>query len=316
MSQKFDAVCIGTCLMDISTAGLDFDTFLVNEPNLASSITYCGGGDAVNESTVLSRLGFKVAFMSRVGDDFIGRHLMEQSAANGVDVSGVYFAPDCPTAANNILIGANDKRVYTISKNATSRTEFCVDDLDLEFVKNAKLVAFGSIFVHDKFDDAAYTKIFKTAKEHGAITCADVCPSGQECSLESYKEAMKHLDYLFANESEAEYLSGKTDPDEMADYFLGLGIGTVIIKFGGKGSLIKNKSERFEQKPFYVEPVDTTGAGDNYAAGFMSGLIRGLPLQECAKIASATGALAVTKVGATAGVESAEQVEAFLKSRA
>lgn len=315
MDKKFDAICLGTCLLDISTSGLDFNTFLETEPNLAESITYSAGGDAVNEAMAMSKLGNRVGLISRVGDDFIGRFLLEQAEAAGVDVASVYRDPDAPTAANNILIGAKDKRIYTISKNKTSRTEFCEDDVDYEVIRRARLIAFGSIFVHEKFDDRALTHLFQTAKQNGAITCADVGPTAGHCSLDGLRHALPYLDYLFPNEREAAMLSGKRDPDEMADYFLNLGIGTVAIKFGAKGSLIKNKKTRFFQQPFYVDPIDTTGAGDCYAAGFMSGLIHGLPLEACAAYASATGALAVGRVGATAGIESAKQVEAFLESR-
>ena len=315
MQKKFDAVCVGTCLLDISTTGMQFDTFLHTEPNLAEKITFCPGGDAVNEAIVLHRLGHSVALMSRVGDDFVGRFLLETAAEEGLETGAVRIVSDCPTEVNNILIGENDQRVYTISRNATSRTQFCEEDLDYELVAQARLVAFGSIFVHEKFDGPALEKLFRTAKEHGAITCADVGPTQESCSLEPMKQAMPYLDYFFANDREAALLSGKVDIEAVADYFLSLGIGTVIIKSGAKGSLIKNAQERIEQCPFYVEPVDTTGAGDNYAAGFMSGLLRGLPLAACAKFASATGALAVGCVGATAGVKSAAQVEAFLADR-
>lgn len=313
MERRFDAVCIGTCMLDISTDGLDFDTFLENEPNLAHAIGFQPGGDAINEATVLSRLGHKVGFQSRVGDDFIGRYLLERAAADGVDVSGVHMAKGCATAVNNILIGRNDKRVYTIARGGTSRTEFCVQDLDFDAIGRARLVSFGSIFVHEKFDDAALARVFRAAKAGGAITCADVGLSGLDCSLETMRESMQYLDYIFPNDMEAAFLSKRQEPDEMADYFLNLGVGTVVIKFGGRGSLVKSRTERFFQEAFYAEPVDTTGAGDCYAAGFLSGLLRGKSLRACARLASAAGALAVGRVGATAGIASRAQLEAFLK---
>ena len=315
MSEKrYDAVCIGACLMDISTSTLDFDTFLETEPNLVDGIKYTVGGDAFNEATVLSKLGFRSCFLGRVGADFVGKFIIETAEKEGVDASRVKIAPGAPTAANNILIGKNDKRVYIISRNPTSRTELCGDDIDLDAVRNAKLVSIGSIFIHPKLD-GALESILREAKSSGSITCADVCPSGVECSLEPLRGAMGQLDYFFANESEARYLSGKTTPDDMADYFLGLGAGTVIIKLGVKGSYIKNSAGGFKAQAYPVEAVDTTGAGDCYAGGFMSGLIRGLPLTECAKIASATSALTVGCVGATAGIKGMEQVSEFLKER-
>jgi len=312
--KRYDAVCIGTCLMDISVSGLDFDTFLTNEPNLASGIGYTVGGDAINEATVLSKLGFSTCLLSRVGGDFVGRFLLESATQVGIDVSHVITDRNVPTAANNILIGENDKRIYIISRNPTTRTELCGEDIPFDVLRSASLVSVGSIFVHPKLDNAL-AEILRAARNAGAVTCTDVCPSGEECSLEPLAEAMSYVDYFFANEGEARYLSKLTDPDDMADYFLGLGIGNVIIKFGIKGSLVKNTKERFFANAYPTKAVDTTGAGDCYAAGFMSGILRGLPLDQCARIASATGALAVRVVGATAGIVSVEQVDDFLRQQ-
>ena len=314
MEKKYDVACIGTCLLDISTSGLDFPTFFENEPNLAEAISYNSGGDANNQAIVLSRLGHKVSFLSRVGNDFIGRFVKDMVAASGADVSHVKVSETEPTAANNILIGANDKKVYTISRNQTSRTELCGDDIDLEVVKNAKMVSIGSMFVHPKLD-RDLKKILTVAKENGAVICADVCPSGEECSLDILGEAVKYLDYLFVNESEAEYLSGENIPDRMADYFLNLGVGTVIVKLGAKGSFISTRDEAFVQKSFSVPCVDTTGAGDCFASGFISGLLRGLPLKECARFATACSALTIQKVGATTAIRDLKQIEAFLEGK-
>ena len=312
--KKYDAACIGTCILDISAAGLDFETYLENEPNLADSVTYSPGGDANNESVVMSRLGMKTCLLSLVGDDFIGRYVLDTASAAGVDVSHVKVTRAVPTAANMILIGADDRRVYTVGRGGTSRTELALKDIDLEVIKNARLVSVASIFANPKLDEGLFT-ILRTAKEAGAITCADVSPSGEGDSLEPLKEALGYLDYLFANADEARQLSGRSAPEEMGGYFLGLGVGTVIIKFGKEGCIVKNAAGSFRGKAYPVEAVDTTGAGDNFASGFMAALLNGKSLEECAKYGAACGALAVGQVGATSGAASMEQVEEFLRLR-
>lgn len=314
MGKKYDVACIGTCLLDISTSGLDFDNLFVNEPNLAEAISYGSGGDANNQSIVLSRLGHKVSFLGRVGNDFTGKFILDRVASAGADVSHVKISDKEPTAENNILIGPNDKRVYIISKNSTSRTELCGDDIDLDVVKQARLVSVGSIFVHPKLDKDL-EKILKVAKDNEAIVCADVCPSGEECSLEALGDVVSRLDYLFLNEDEAKYLSNENEADKIADHFLEKGVGTVIVKLGAKGSYIKSKKEAFFQTAFHAtNVVDTTGAGDCFASGFISGVLRGLSLRECAKFATACSFLTIQKVGATTAIENLEQVEAVLET--
>ena len=123
------------------------------------------------------------------------------------------------------------------------------------------------------------------------------------------------LDYLFLNEDEAKYLSGENEADKIADHFLAKGVGTVIVKLGAKGSYIKSKKEAVFQEAFHTtNVVDTTGAGDCFASGFISGVLRGLSLRECAKFATACSFLTIQKVGATTAIESLEQVEAVLET--
>ena len=315
MKKRYDVACIGTCLMDISTPGLDFAAFLENEPNLAEGIFYSTGGDANNQAAVLSRLGHKTCLLGCVGDDFVGKFLLDRARDDGVDVSRVCVLPGVQTAANNILIGANDKRVYTISKNRTSRSELSGEQIDHDAIRAARAVSIGSIFVHPKLD-RDLCGLLTLAKENGAVTAADVCPSGEACSLEPLKDAVAKLDFLFANEGEAKYLSGEDTPDAMADYFLGLGVGTVIVKLGARGSLVKNAAERIFQPAIPTKNVvDTTGAGDCFAAGFLSGVLRGGSLAECARFATACSSLTIQKVGATAAIESRAQVENYLRMR-
>ena len=100
----------------------------------------------------------------------------------------------------------------------------------------------------------------------------------------------------------------------MADVFLSYGVRNVVIKLGDRGCFVKNHSECGLIDAFPSEAVDTTGAGDNFAAGFIKGILQGWDIRECARFANAAGALAVRGIGATSGVRSMEQVLEYMKN--
>ena len=110
--------------------------------------------------------------------------------------------------------------------------------------------------------------------------------------------AFGQTDYLFANREEGQLLTGRKEPEEIAEVFLECGAGCAVIKNGRKGCYIKNGKEAFAIPGFSVECVDTTGAGDSFCAGFLYGLSEKKDLYTCGIYGNACGALAVRQVGA------------------
>ena len=105
-------------------------------------------------------------------------------------------------------------------------------------------------------------------------------------------------------------------PEEQADVFLSWGAKNVVIKLGEDGCLVRNANESF-RTPIYKTRcvVDTTGAGDNFVASFLTGVLKGWDLKKCSEFAAAAGSICVEKVGATAAIESLEQVENRMKEQ-
>ena len=153
------------------------------------------------------------------------------------------------------------------------------------------------------------------AKKAGALVCADVVYDDHgSASFSDYGECLKEIDYFFPNDDEAQKITGERDLEKMADYFLSCGIKNVVIKAGKQGCFFKNQLESFTVPAFSVKAVDTTGAGDNFASGFITALLEGKNHRECCRFAHAVAAIAVESVGANVGVKSRGQVEEFLNS--
>jgi sugar/nucleoside kinase (ribokinase family) len=155
-------------------------------------------------------------------------------------------------------------------------------------------------------------KILKTARENGVTTFADMVPMTGGETIGDIMEALPWLDYFLPNLEEAAMLTGLSDPEEMADSLLQCGIKNVVIKLGKEGCLFKNSAKRIKVPAFSVNAVDTTGAGDNFAAGFISAVLDGMEPEDCCAFANATAAVSTESLGAVGGVKSRRQIEAFL----
>lgn len=120
------------------------------------------------------------------------------------------------------------------------------------------------------------------------------------------------IDCITPNEDEARYFTGKEEPAEMADVFLGHGVKSVIIKRGAEGCLYKSAEGALSLPAFDIHAVDATGAGDNFVAGFVSEILRGASHADALRFANACGAICTTAVGAGAALQSRSQVLRFM----
>jgi sugar/nucleoside kinase (ribokinase family) len=124
---------------------------------------------------------------------------------------------------------------------------------------------------------------------------------------------MRFADVVFVNEQEAMALAGASNRSDALGV-LGERTACVVVKQGRNGATAVRGAERIHLRAFRVNAVDTTGAGDSFAAGFVHGLLTKRPLQECLLLANATGALSATSLGGTAAQPDQETLAAFLDS--
>lgn len=309
-----EVVCIGASCVDITLTGVVRRELFGDTYGLAEDVTYCVGGDAMNEAVTLAKLGRKVAYMGRVGADFTGEFIMREGLRHGIDMNCVTKDPGCQTYNPIAIVEGNDKRYFYWRKEGTSNKKACIDDVDLELVKKAKVVSFGSIFVVPGFTEEMMQTIFLAARNGGATVFVDVCPGEGGESLDQVKRALPYVDYFFLNLDEAVLLTGGASMDEAADILLDLGIGTVVTKLGKNGCYIKNRSGERRVPAYMVKAVNSTGAGDNFLAGFISAFLDGRDDGECARYGAATAALTVLSRGASTGVSDRAQVDEFIRT--
>lgn len=313
--QQAQIVCIGQAVVDCITIGISY-TGESRKSARARSITLNAGGDALNESVVLSRLGWKVRTLCITGSDLAGEVIRSSLEKAGADVSGIQRNASIPTVIADIIVEEDGSR-RSINSRAIDLGGLHVDPA---LIGRPRLVSLASLFRAPLDHPEAVRDLAEAARKAGAILCADTkIPVYRKIFLSDFAEVLPLVDYIFPNENEAAYYSGRTltgseeekDFEEMADAFLDRGVRNVVIKTGPRGCFYKGEEGSFSLPSLPVKAVDTTGAGDNFVSGFVTGLLEGGSALHACRLGTACAALSIGSVGTTSGVDSRESVRAL-----
>lgn len=300
--MQYDAIIIGASIIDIPAGPVDASVFDIGSSPVAR-LTMQVGGDAINEATVLAHKGAKVKLISKIGDDLGGKFILEHCKQHHIDTSSFITDPSIDTGINLVLINDQGERSF-ITSNRGGLRQIKPADIPLPIFSLARLLCFASIFVFPYFKTPDLVTVFSAAKAAGMILCADMTKCKNQETVADLADALSYLDYIFPNYEEAKMVTRKKDIDEIADAFLDCGVKNVVIKLGARGCLIKNKSDRFLVPALSgIHCLDTTGAGDNFAAGFIYGLLNNRSLEECGRLAHETAARSIQYMGATTWIE-------------
>ena len=180
----------------------------------------------------------------------------------------------------------------------------------LPFLASAgDIICFPGMFVSREMDIPAMEAVVAEArKKPGRILCADMTKAKNGERLEDLRGILPMIDYIFPNEAEAELLTGEADARKNARLFMEAGVGCAVIKRGARGCVIATRDELLELPAYPVSrAVDTTGAGDAFAAGFVYGLSRRMTPADCGLFACAAASCIVETAGANQGIRSADE---------
>jgi sugar/nucleoside kinase (ribokinase family) len=266
------------------------------------------GGDAVNQAMTLSRLGVGAKLVCGVGRDDAGLYLRDKVAESGADISNIHYSDDYPTGISVVIIAPDGQRNF-ITSLAQNKLMF---EPDPDVCAGARVVSIASIMLRPFTTADSVLRVTKPASERGSLVCADVVAHKGLCGFEDFYPALPYIDYFFPNEEEAKSLTERESLDDIADFLMGHGVKNVVIKTGRDGCFLKNRDIRLAVPAFDSPIVDTTGAGDNFAAGFIKSLIEGRSPADCCRYANAAASVAAGSVGANTGVKSAAQIDEFI----
>ncbi|MDO5338116.1 MAG: carbohydrate kinase family protein [Eubacteriales bacterium] len=306
MNKKI--MIIGGAVLDVLVRPAEPEVFSSGSYS-AEEICMSTGGDALNEATVLAKLGDTPYLCTLLGEDQAGEWILEHCRRTGIQTNHIISDASLCTGINVVLVQKDGARNFLTNPQGTLR-RLGICHIPEEIPKEIGIVSLASMFVSPALGIPEMETLFSRIKKQGKILCADMTKRKNGETLREVSTALSYVDYLFPNQEEAALLTEKDKAEDQAREFLSCGVKHVIIKCGALGCYLadREKGEWMRAIPT-AECVDTTGAGDCFAGGFLYALSRNRSFQECARFANACGSLAVEKTGATAGIKGLYEAE-------
>ena len=311
MTQKKPIICLGIMVADI--IGRPLHT--IPEPGrlvLIDEMSLHTGGCAINSATALARLGLPVEVIGKVGADPFGDFLLNAMSERGIGISGVKCDDHVGTSATMVMVEPDGERrfVHYIGANAN----LSLSDVGVEIITTASILHIAGSLVMPGIDGQPTAELLAEARAAGVTTFLDTVWDDTGRWIDVLAPCLPQIDYFVPSLPEAQALTGLEPPEDVARALLGKGVGTVALKMGADGCLVMGDAGNPLRIPaFQVDVVDATGAGDAFAAGFIAGVWKGWSLAETARFANAVGALCVTGIGATGGVNTLPDTMQFME---
>jgi len=338
----FDVTVIGPAVIDILASPVDLDAIAAGSRDL-DRIRMSFGGDALNEAVALSRLGRKVRLISKVGDDVAGRRILSYMEENGIPTDDVRVQEGLDTAINIALIEKDGNRKFLMNPHSSLRRLSLEDVLPL-VDGMSEIVSFASMFISPLFTVQKMEELFSLIKKSGRRLVVDVTRAKNGETIETIRPLLPYMDVFVPNDEEIASLTGVQDAQQNVRMLVEAGVGTAIVKAGKKGCLVgfsepqtshsslsyKEQNCRKQESRYNglapkedgsgqirilhvpsvpdLTCVDTTGAGDCFAAGFINGMCGGLSTEECARMGCAAASCSIEEMGAVDGVRDLAQV--------
>ena len=317
MQRKFDVLVVGEINPDIIVTAKDPVPVFGQAEKYVDGIQLAVGGSSAIFACGASRLGLKVAMVGVVGDDFFGHYMLGALEDHGVDVSACIVAKNQATGIGLVLSGPKDRAILTAKGTIGALTVSQVPD---SMLSNSRHLHVGSYYLLEAAQPQL-PDLFRKAIGMGLTTSFDCNWDPLELWDDRIDALLQQTDIFFPNAAEAEHLTRESDHLEAARQLLyrgGLGPRgvdavsiTVALKQGPFGALGLTRQEALHVAAMAVDPVDTTGAGDSFDAGFLYGWLQGLTLSRCLEIASICGSQSTLGKGGTGSQPTVDELLSF-----
>jgi sugar/nucleoside kinase (ribokinase family) len=259
--------------------------------------TLASGGSAANTIHGIARLGMETAFLGKVGNDHFGEIFVNDLIKSKINPRMFYSNTNTGRAV--AMVTPDSERTFATYLGAA--VELSPDEITPEIFSGYQLLHIEGYLV---FNESLIEKAVKTAKDAGLLISLDLASFNVVEAKKDFltKIVKSYVDILFANEEEAFAFTGSKDPEE-ALQFMGSMVDVSVVKVGKNGSFILKNRQKTKVDIIKANPIDTTGAGDYYASGFLFGFLNGLTLKQSGQI----GALLAGKVIEVMGAKIPEQ---------
>jgi sugar/nucleoside kinase (ribokinase family) len=284
-----------------------------------TEIRATAAGTAAGTGVDLAKLGNNVRSIGAVGTDLLGDILIAALAAHDVDTRGLVRTAAAQTSATILPIRRSGERPALHVPGATRLLRLA--DIDLAGLAGLDAVLLGGPDALAGLSGDDLATVVAAAKDGGALVAIDVLHPGNDRDFARIGPSLGSADWFWPNADQLLALTGRTDLERAIGDVLALGTGGVAVTLGADGCLVSsqaaaNSNERglTHIPAIAVDVVDTTGCGDGFDAGMLTGLLLGCDPADAAWLGVACGALVATGLGSDAGLESLGQVLDFLRT--
>ncbi|MGD9498397.1 MAG: carbohydrate kinase family protein [Armatimonadota bacterium] len=306
--REFDVLVVGDLNIDVILSGIpklpDY-----GEEVLASGIAERLGGSAANFAVCCARLGLRVALVAKVGRDEFGDFLLDELQRWGVSTDYVRRHPDLATGVTVSLSGARDRAFVTYVGTIDSLRG---EDIPRELLARCRHLHIASYFLQTLLQ-ADCPRLAAAAHAAGLSISVDTGYDPTERWDSGLLELLRQIDIFPPNEVEAQAITGTTGADAALAALCGM-VQVAVVKIGAQGALACLGEHTVHVPAFAVDAVDTTCCGDAFNAGFVQGLLAGLPLPEAVTRGNACGALMASVYGNDAEALSPEAVGRLVRT--
>jgi sugar/nucleoside kinase (ribokinase family) len=305
MAKLFDLVVVGDINADLVLSG-DVAPVFGQVEKLLDDASLVIGGSGTIFACGAARLGLRVAFVGKVGDDVFGRFMVDALNLRGIDTSGVVRDPVIKTGLTVILSRGHDRAMLTYAGTIGALR---YDEIDLDIFSLARHVHMGSYFLLESLLPDV-PRLFAEAQHRGLTVSLDTNYDPAERWDSGLEETLRHVDIFLPNETELTRIT------RTSDWRAGLAkaaqtVPIVVAKLGHEGAAVQQGNHFAHLPVLPVTVVDTTGAGDSFDAGFVYGYLAGWPLERTLGMAMACGASSTQAAGGTAAQPNLEEALAL-----
>ncbi len=336
MEKQLDLITMGRVSVDLYG-----DQIGGHLEDMRSFSKYVGGCPA-NVAIGSSRLGLKVAFLSRVGDEQFGRYIRQHMQKNGVDTS--YLKTDKDRLTALAILGIKDDEIFPLLfyRDNCADMAICEDDIDESFIASSKALMLSGTHFSKSNTDKAQRLAIKYAKAHGTKVVFDIdyrpvlwgvtSLGDGETRFKADETITKHLqsilpdcDLIVGTDEEFAIAAGNSNPEDMLASLRAVRQHTdavLVLKRGEKGCTVYDKEipdhldKGHNGTPLKIKVFNVLGAGDAFMSGFLRAWIKGEDYPTCCSWGNASGAIVVTRHGCSPAIPDFNELMTIIKGTA
>ena len=278
------------------------------------------GGSAANVSVAAARHGHNSALLSRVGNDPLGKYLLNELERLGVDNQYVATDPAYKTPLTLCEIFPPDDFPLYFYREPKA-PDMCIEssDVNLEDVRDAEILWFTLTGLSEEPSRGAHKEILNTRARRKYtildLDYRDMFWNSKQEATEQAQWALEHATVAVGNKEECEVAIGETEPERAGKALLERGVKLAIVKQGPKGVLAMTEDETVEVPPVWVDVVNGLGAGDAFGGALCHGLLSDWPLEKVLRFANAAGSVVAGRLECSTAMPTTEEVEAALSQK-